>query len=100
MSEDKARASARGTRKHRTGTAVRDARDKTVVVSVERRVQHPLYGKTMRQFTTFYAHDEKNEARAGDRVRIVETRPMSRLKRWRVIEVMRAAVAPAGDQAP
>jgi small subunit ribosomal protein S17 len=63
--------------------------DKTVVVSVERRFAHPLYGKLVKRHKKYYAHDEKNEARAGDIVRIVETRPLSRKKRWRLVEVVR-----------
>jgi small subunit ribosomal protein S17 len=64
---------------------------KTIVVSVERLVRHPMYGKTIRRTSTFMAHDEKG-ARKGDRVRIVETRPLSRLKRWRVEEILERAV--------
>jgi small subunit ribosomal protein S17 len=63
--------------------------DKTIVVSVERRYAHPLYGKQVKRHKKYYAHDEGNEARAGDIVRIVETRPLSRNKRWRLIEVVR-----------
>ena len=89
-------AAARGHRKERVGEVVSDKMQKTIVVSVERRIRHPLYGKEMRQYSKFYAHDEKGEAKSGDRVRIVETRPMSRLKRWRLVEVLsRGGVAPA-----
>lgn len=89
-------AAPRGHRKERVGEVVSDKMQKTIVVSVERRIRHPLYGKEMRQLSKFYAHDEKGEAKAGDRVRIVETRPMSRLKRWRLVEVLsRAGAAPA-----
>ena len=63
----------------------------TVVVKVERRVQHPIYGKTVRQFRKFHAHDEKNETGVGDAVTILETRPMSRLKRWRIAAISRKA---------
>ena len=63
--------------------------DKTIVVSVERRYAHPLYGKQVKRHKKYYAHDEENEAQAGDIVRIVETRPLSRNKRWRLIEVVR-----------
>jgi small subunit ribosomal protein S17 len=62
--------------------------DKTVVVQVERRVRHRLYGKEVRRLKKLYAHDEKNEARVGDRVRIMEMRPLSKLKRWRLVEVL------------
>ncbi len=78
----------RGHRKERVGEVVSDAMDKTVVVRVERRIRHALYGKEMRTYSKFHAHDEKNEARKGDRVRIVETRPLSRLKRWRLLEIV------------
>ena len=78
----------RGVRKERTGYVVSNAMQKTIVVRVERRKRHPLYGKEMRMFKKFYVHDEKNAAQVGDKVRIVETRPLSRLKRWRLIEVL------------
>jgi small subunit ribosomal protein S17 len=61
---------------------------KTIVVRVERKTRHPLYGKEMRQSKKFYAHDEDNKAKVGDRVVIVETRPLSKLKRWRLVEVV------------
>jgi small subunit ribosomal protein S17 len=79
----------RGVRKEREGVVVSDAMDKTIVVRVERRFRHPTYGKEIRRFKKFYAHDEKNEAGPGDVVRIVETRPLSRLKRWRLVEILR-----------
>lgn len=79
----------RGVRKNREGVVVSDAMDKTIVVRVERRFRHPVYGKEIRQFKKFYAHDEKDEARKGDVVRIVETRPLSKLKRWRLAEVLK-----------
>ncbi len=79
---------ARKHRKMRLGVVVSDAMDKTVVVSVERRERHPLYGKEIRRYSKFYAHDEKNEAHKGDRVRIEETRPLSRLKCWRLVEIV------------
>lgn len=74
--------------KTRVGRVVSDAMDKTVVVAVERRVQHPLYGKAVRHMKKFKAHDEKNEYRAGDLVKIIETRPISKTKRWRVSELL------------
>jgi small subunit ribosomal protein S17 len=89
----------RGRRKERVGRVISDKMDKTIVVEVERRVRHPLYGKEMRQSTKFYAHDEKDEARVGDRVRIVETRPLSRLKRWRLVEILARAGAAAPEEA-
>jgi small subunit ribosomal protein S17 len=68
---------------------VSDRMDKTIVVSVERRFAHPLYGKQVKRHKKYYAHDEENQARAGDVVRIVETRPLSAKKRWRLDEVVR-----------
>lgn len=81
--------SKRGLRKTREGRVVSEKMDKTIVVQVERRIRHPLYGKEMRRFKKFYVHDEKNEAHVGDRVRISEVRPVSKLKRWRLLEVVR-----------
>ena len=74
----------RGIRKTKVGTVVSDRMDKTVVVRVERLVPHPVYKKYVKRRTTYKAHDEKNEYRIGDRVEIVETRPLSKEKRWRV----------------
>jgi small subunit ribosomal protein S17 len=76
----------RGVRKEREGVVISVSGSKSVVVRVEARKRHPVYSKVIRQFAKFHAHDEKSEARVGDKVRIVETRPLSRLKRWRVIE--------------
>jgi small subunit ribosomal protein S17 len=84
-------AARRGTRKVRTGVVVSDRMDKTVVVQVTSVVRHPLYGKTVRRSKKFKAHDEANEAREGDVVRIMETRPLSRTKRWRVVEIVERA---------
>jgi small subunit ribosomal protein S17 len=78
----------RGVRKERKGLVVSISGTKSVVVQVETRKRHPLYGKEMRLFAKFHAHDEASAAKVGDRVRIEETRPMSRLKRWRVIEIV------------
>ncbi|MCX6504616.1 MAG: 30S ribosomal protein S17 [Actinobacteria bacterium] len=78
-------------RKVREGLVVSARMNKTVVVSVSDRVRHRRYGKTMQKTRKFYAHDEANDAREGDRVRIAETRPLSRLKRWRVVEVVERA---------
>jgi small subunit ribosomal protein S17 len=69
-----------------TGTVVSDKTDKTVVVRVERRVKHPLYGKIIKLSKKYHAHDETNEVRAGETVRIEETRPISKLKTWRVVD--------------
>jgi small subunit ribosomal protein S17 len=86
MSED---ASVHHVRKTRTGTVLSSKMDKTIVVSVERRKAHKLYGKIIRRSKKYYVHDEKNEALEGDFVRIQETRPISKLKSWRVVEVIR-----------
>jgi len=80
----------RGRRKTRLGVVVSAAMRKTIVVRVERRQRHPRYGKEMRLWRKFYAHDEENRAREGDVVRIVETRPLSRMKRWRLVEIVRS----------
>ena len=80
---------SRGQRKTREGSVVSDRMDKTVEVSVERRFAHPLYGKQVTRHKKYYAHDEQNEARVGDVVRITETRPLSKKKRWRLVEVVR-----------
>ena len=77
----------RNPRKERTGVVVSDAMDKTVVVQAERRIVHPVYGKVMRRSKKYYAHDEKNEAKKGDQVVITETRPLSKTKRWRLVEI-------------
>jgi small subunit ribosomal protein S17 len=81
----------RGSRKVRTGVVVGDRMDKTVVVRVERLVRHPLYGKTYRRAGRLYAHDEGNEAKQGDKVKVMETRPLSKTKRWRVVEILERA---------
>ena len=81
----------RGPRKIREGYVVSDKMDKTVVVAVEDRVKHRLYGKVLRHTTRLKAHDEGNSAGAGDRVRIMETRPLSATKRWRLIEIVEKA---------
>jgi small subunit ribosomal protein S17 len=81
----------RGNRKVREGLVVSDKMDKTVVVAVEDRVRHALYGKIIRRTTKYKAHDEANECGVGDRVRLMETRPLSATKRWRVIEVLEKA---------
>ncbi|MFQ5536451.1 MAG: 30S ribosomal protein S17 [Gemmatimonadota bacterium] len=78
----------RKSRKARTGVVVSDAADKTVTVQVERQFPHPLYGKQVKRTKKYHAHDENNEYRTGDTVRIMETRPLSKTKRWRVIELV------------
>lgn len=82
----------RKSRKARTGVVVSDAMDKTVTVNVERQFPHPLYGKGMKRTKKYHAHDEQNEYQVGDTVRIVETRPLSKTKRWRVIELIERPV--------
>ena len=78
----------RGHRKERVGQVVSDRMDKTIVVRVERRFRHPRFKKVVTAYSKFYAHDEKNEAKIGDRVRIQETRPLSKTKSWRLVEVV------------
>jgi small subunit ribosomal protein S17 len=82
-------AKSRGLRKTRIGEVVSDKMDKTIVVKAITRVPHPKFGKIVKQLTKFHVHDEKNEAKVGDRVSIAETRPLSRLKRWRLVEVIK-----------
>ena len=81
----------RNLRKTRVGVVVSNKMDKTIVVAVETKVRHPLYGKTMNRTTKFKAHDENNEAKMNDRVVIMETRPLSKDKRWRLVEIMERA---------
>lgn len=81
----------KGRRKVRVGVVVSDKMDKTVVVSVMRSYRHPIYGKTIRRTKKYMAHDEQNACRVGDRVEIVETRPLSRHKRWRVRTILERA---------
>ncbi len=81
----------RGRRKVRTGVVVSDGMDKTVVVRIDRSFRHPLYDKTVRRSKKLAAHDESNEAHVGDRVRVVETRPLSKTKRWRLVEIVEKA---------
>src|SRR5713101_3011957 len=78
----------RGQRKERVGEVISNNMTKTIVVRVERRFPHPRYKKVVTGYTKFYAHDEKSEAKVGDRVRIQETRPLSKTKRWRLVEVV------------
>jgi small subunit ribosomal protein S17 len=81
----------RGYRKTRTGVVVSDKMDKTVVVSIPTKVRHPLYGKMVNRTRKFKAHDEENQCGIGDTVRIMETRPISKDKRWRVVEIIEKA---------
>ena len=84
-------AAERGRRKFREGYVVSDKMDKTVVVEVEDRVKHALYGKVLRRSSKVKAHDEANTAGIGDRVRLMETRPLSATKRWRLVEILEKA---------
>jgi small subunit ribosomal protein S17 len=89
MSDEKTQT--RSYRKIREGLVVSDKMDKTVVVAVEDRVKHALYGKIIRRTTKYKAHDESNACGVGDRVRLMETRPLSATKRWRVVEILEKA---------
>jgi small subunit ribosomal protein S17 len=82
---------ARNLRKTRVGRVVSDKMDKTIVVAVENRVKHPLIGKIVKRTYKLKAHDEANECRIGDRVRVMETRPLSKEKRWRLVTVLEKA---------
>ena len=84
-------AEVRGMRKTRTGVVVSDKMDKTIVVEIRTRVKHPLYGKIMNRTKKFKAHDEENQCGIGDTVRIMETRPLSKDKRWRLVEIIEKA---------
>jgi len=81
----------KGSVKERVGLATRDAKDKTVPVQVERAVEHPLYKKGIKRTKTFKVHDKNNDCKAGDLVRIQETRPLSKTKRWRMVEIVKRA---------
>ena len=81
----------RGYRKTRTGVVVSDKMDKTIVVAIKTKVRHPLYGKMVNRTRKFKAHDENNECGIGDTVKIMETRPLSKDKRWRVVEIIEKA---------
>ncbi len=81
----------RNLRKTRTGVVRSSKMEKTIIVAVERRVKHPIYGKFVKKTTKFHAHDEKNECGIGDIVKIMETRPLSKTKRWRLVEVVEKA---------
>lgn len=81
----------RNLRKQKTGVVVSSKMDKTISVKVERRLMHPLYGKFVKRSNKFFAHDEENTCKVGDTVRIMETRPLSKNKRWRLVEVIERA---------
>ena len=81
----------RNTRKERVGVVVSDKMDKSITIGIERRVKHKTYGKIIKKTTKLMAHDEHNDANEGDTVRIVETRPLSKHKRWRLIEIIKRA---------
>ena len=81
----------RGMRKERIGVVVSDKMDKTIVVAIRTRVKHPLYGKIMNRTTKLKAHDENNECGVGDTVRVIETRPLSKEKHWRLVEIIEKA---------
>ncbi|WP_126974118.1 30S ribosomal protein S17 [Gynurincola endophyticus] len=83
--------SERNLRKTRTGVVTSNKMDKTITVAVERKVKHPIYGKFVKKTTKFHAHDEKNETGIGDTVKIMETRPLSKTKRWRLVEIVEKA---------
>ncbi|MBW3668346.1 MAG: 30S ribosomal protein S17 [Actinobacteria bacterium] len=92
MADENAPATERANRrKVREGLVVSNGMDKTAVVAVVERVRHPRYAKTVQRTKRLYAHDEQNDVRVGDRVRIQETRPLSKLKRWRILEVLERA---------
>lgn len=84
-------AVTRSSRKVRIGKVVSDKGNKSITVRVDRTIRHPLYFKPVRTFSKFYTHDEKNEAKVGDVVRIMETRPISKTKRWRLVEIVEKA---------
>ena len=81
----------RNLRKERIGVVASTKMDKTIVVVIERRTKHPIYGKFVKKSTRFFAHDEKNECNIGDTVRIMETRPLSKNKHWRLVEIIERA---------
>ena len=88
---EETKTAERNLRKTRTGVVRGNKMDKTITVAVERRVKHPIYGKFVNKTTSFHAHDEKNECTIGDIVKIMETRPLSKTKRWRLVEIVEKA---------
>jgi len=91
METPTAQTPARNARKERVGVVVSDKMDKSITVAMQRQVKHPIYGKFIKQTTKLMAHDEGNEAGVGDTVRIMETRPLSKHKRWRLVEIVEKA---------
>ena len=91
MSDQTTQETPRSRRKVRTGVVVSDKMDKTVLVRIDRKVRHPLYKKTLARAHKLAAHDESNDAHVGDTVRVMETRPSSKTKRWRVVEIVERA---------
>jgi small subunit ribosomal protein S17 len=91
VKDTKEEAVQRGNRKERVGTVVSDCQEKTIIVEVERRTAHPLYKKVVKTSKKYTADDQKNEAKVGDKVKIVETRPLSKTKRWRLTEIITKA---------
>jgi small subunit ribosomal protein S17 len=99
QTENQNSAEERARRKMIEGVVTSDAMDKTRVVRIERRFRHSLYGKVLTRHTKVHAHDEKNETKKGDRVSLMETRPLSKLKRWRVVQVLLKASVGANVEA-
>ena len=95
MAEETKNQTPQGKRKERVGEVVSNKMAKTIVVRVERRFPHPRYKKVVTGYSRFYAHDEKSEAKLGDRVRIQETRPLSKTKNWRLVEIVERNTEPA-----
>ena len=91
MTDNQTNETRINTRKVREGIVVSDKMNATLVVAVQERVSHPKYGKTVQRTKKLYAHDEKNDAKVGDRVRVIETRPLSKLKRWRLTDILERA---------
>ncbi len=93
MAESTEAQKPRAHRKTRVGYVVSDASDKTIVVRVDRRPRHPRYGKVITRSKRYHVHDEHNEAHVGDRVEIIETRPLSKMKRWRLLKILQRAAS-------
>jgi len=91
VSSEQSTTTERGRRKVRTGVVISDKMDKTVLIRIDRQVRHALYGKTVKRSSKLAAHDEANDAHMGDTVRVMETRPLSKSKRWRVVEIVERA---------
>ena len=89
--EQPVETSSRSTRKERIGVVVSDKMDKSIVVAIQRQIKHPMYGKYIKKTSKLMAHDEENDAGEGDTVRIMETRPLSKHKRWRLVEILERA---------